>query len=305
MATESLRKLPKRGASPHLPFHISIAMTVNNSPHYQFVLTLDPEFRMPNQEFYVELTSASDRVFHDAHKHEEVWGEVREMGPDRETFGHKVLTRDVGRLYTYDHFEIFLKLGHQYSSYPDPIEQGVFEKTTFVVVNTKGLGWEELQSYLRPLQNAWSELGYSWPSSPVSVIPWIEEAELHESQDVVDALVREMEKLTLAYVARPSYLLRLDGLARLDIPAILRTVPKPAKVKQVYLSSAGLAELPTELRHFPNLQRLWIGQNKIDTLPSWITEFESLIEVRLHDNPISEEQVNALRTRLPKVKIAS
>ena len=64
-----------------------------------------------------------------------------------------------------------------------------------------------------------------------------------------------------------------------------------------------LSSLPPEIGLLQNLRLLDISDNKLKRLPQGIEEMQALRELRLQGNPLSKDEVELLRMKMPRTKI--
>lgn len=77
----------------------------------------------------------------------------------------------------------------------------------------------------------------------------------------------------------------------------------PSQVCDLDLSQQNLTELPKEVLQFSNLRSLYLNFNKLTHLSSDLTKLKNLQLIDLTGNPISAEEVNRIRSLLPKTNI--
>lgn len=116
------------------------------------------------------------------------------------------------------------------------------------------------------------------------------------SNNSIQTLPSEMGKMTNLVIFKIDHNL-LDG-------SLIGEVRQMSKLKQLDVSNNNMTGMPAEIGQLSNLQTLNYSYNKITGLPNELSHLKNnLKEFNLTGNPLSQDQINNLKSELPNTTI--
>ena len=191
--------------------------------------------------------------------------------------------RDMEKLFLFGNKlrELPLEIGNLTSLRQANLDDNLLGKLPAEIV-----GWSNLTKlYLS--SNALSEL-------PPEIGSLINLEELWLNGNQLTGLPSEIGKLT-----------KLQGLYIDDnkLNALPAEIGELKELRELRLYDSQLNNLPSEIGHLKELRELWLGHNQLKTLPVEIAELENLEVLDLIGNPIPQEELDNIKSLLPKCDI--
>ncbi len=116
------------------------------------------------------------------------------------------------------------------------------------------------------------------------------------SNNSIQTLPSEMGKMTSVVIFKIDHNL-LDG-------SLIGEIRQMSKLKQLDVSYNKMTGMPAEIGQLSNLETLNYSYNNIDGLPNELANLKNnLREFNLKGNPLSQDQINKLKTSLPNTNI--
>lgn len=125
---------------------------------------------------------------------------------------------------------------------------------------------------------------------------------------------KNLKRLNLGNNQIPYLTIQFDKLENLEVFGYIRQdsinlkdlcsrLAKCKKLKTVHFSVNNINFLPVEILLLESLEELNLYQNKIKVLPSDIVKMNNLKEITLIDNPVDENRIKEIETKMPQTKI--